>query len=1016
MTDPAAPFTLGRFQCVDRLGVGAMGEVWRARDADLGRWIALKILKNTDEEELARFKREAQVAARLSHPNIAATYMVGEADGRHYIAMQLIEGRTLRAMKKPDPRDAARWVRDAALAVDYAHQTGIVHRDLKPENIMVERGTVERSNGGAVERVFVMDFGLARSVHDKSTLTATGVILGTPAYMPPEQARGDAAAIDARSDVYGLGATLYDLLAGRPPFQGPTVYDLVMKVINDEPPPPRGVERELETILLKCLEKDPRQRYPSARALADDLTRWLDGEPIAAHAPSLFYRLRKRVAKRRGIYAAVALAVLAVLAVLAPLLWRASAGRARAEDELRLWERISGVMADAEVYASKGHVKRALARLDEGIAACEAQLRRREFATAHYFVGRLQRLRHRPAEAQRALDRALELDPALGEASLERGLLAVDQYNQTLEQMRWGGRGAAAIEELERAYPELRRLKERAIADLAVPFGHSSYFKQVDRRYGRAVLTLLRGDEPRAKRELEAVVADEPLHWQALVTLAWIAQRAGDHDEAIRHASEAVRNHGGIAAARLTRMISLLAKADNQPRAPDAARWRREALDDMNALVEAWPPQARIFLYRGIAHMFAGGLDAALGDLDRALQLHPENALALATRGDVRFKKGDPDGALRDFDAALRLDPSLPKALVERSALHAARGDAAAAMRDADEVIRRCAGFAHAHYTRGRRWQERGEPERAAADYGRCLELDPRHVGAWIDRGNMRQRLGDLDGAIADRTEAIRLDPYAADAYSNRAASRLRRGDAGGARRDAEEAMRLDPALTHARLVRAEVRLQTGDLDGALDDVASALRGGPTPEAHLTHARVLARRGDRRGALDAYDRAVDLAPRLADLRLDRGGARIDMNDLEGALDDFEEAVRLAPNNARARYQRGVAKGLRGDHAGARADYDEAIRLDPRHVEAYCNRASIRLRVDKDVDGALADCEAALALNPRYAEAYANRGLAHLARGNRDATKADLRKALQVAPPDWPYREAVRKALAELDGE
>jgi serine/threonine-protein kinase len=264
----------GKFVRVVRLGVGAYGEVWKAWDTELSRWVALKFLKQEGGEELARFLREARTAASLSHANIAAIYEIGEAQGHHYIAMQFVDGRTLRGFPRGDRRRIVTIVRDAAIAIEAAHDRAIVHRDLKPDNLMVD----------AAGRVYVMDFGLARPVEKGSGMTASGMAVGTPAYMSPEQARGDVA--EERSDVYGLGATLYDLLAGRPPFDGANLVDLLMAVVEREPVAPRrldpALEPELETIVLKTLEKDPAKRYPSMRALRDDLDRWLRGEPIEA--------------------------------------------------------------------------------------------------------------------------------------------------------------------------------------------------------------------------------------------------------------------------------------------------------------------------------------------------------------------------------------------------------------------------------------------------------------------------------------------------------------------------------------------------------------------------------------------------------------------------------------------------------------------------------------------------------------------------------------------------------------
>src|SRR5262245_17530643 len=251
---------VGKFVRVHAIGAGGMGEVWSAWDTELRRWVALKFLNSKSRDEIARFEREAQTAAKLSHPNIAAVYAVGEDSGRPYIALQLIRGRTLAVFPRDDRRVLVEFLRQAALAVHYAHGEGVIHRDLKPHNLMVEGDPAKRHDAKEF-RVYVMDFGLAKEARGESSLSVSGTVLGTPSYMPPEQARGLLNAVDARSDVYALGATLYELLTGRPPFKHENVYELLKQVVEEEPRPLRkvnpSVDADLETVVLRCLEKDP---------------------------------------------------------------------------------------------------------------------------------------------------------------------------------------------------------------------------------------------------------------------------------------------------------------------------------------------------------------------------------------------------------------------------------------------------------------------------------------------------------------------------------------------------------------------------------------------------------------------------------------------------------------------------------------------------------------------------------------------------------------------------------------
>jgi signal transduction histidine kinase len=272
-----------------------MGVVYRARDIALNRLVALKMLRAgrlPRAEELARFRREAMAAAHLQHPNIVAIYDFGEHEGTPYFTMQLIEGADLRrrlAGLLPTPRDAAALLAKLTDAVHYAHQQGILHRDLKPANILIDvRGEPH-----------ITDFGLAHFPQEEGSLTGSGAIAGTPTYMAPEQITGAPPAIGPATDVFALGCILYELLTGRPPFLAGTAQETLRTVLGREPEPPRRLNSQvpvdLEMICLKCLQKEPKKRYPSAEPLADDLRHWLDGEPVTAGPPGLWRRLRRWV-------------------------------------------------------------------------------------------------------------------------------------------------------------------------------------------------------------------------------------------------------------------------------------------------------------------------------------------------------------------------------------------------------------------------------------------------------------------------------------------------------------------------------------------------------------------------------------------------------------------------------------------------------------------------------------------------------------------------------------------------
>jgi WD40 repeat protein/predicted Ser/Thr protein kinase len=390
----------GDYELKAEIAQGGMGIVYRARQVSLDRPVALKMIlpDKLDDDAVRRFRQEAEAAGNLDHPNIVPVYEVGKHEGQHFLSMKLIDGRSLKEALprlRKDCRAAAGLLATVARAVHHAHQRGVLHRDLKPHNILVDRDG----------QPHVTDFGLAKRVDAGRDVTRTGAWAGTPEYMPPEQAAGEFKGLTTAADIYSLGAILYILLTGTPPFQGP--YPAILqRITEDEPARLRAldpsVDPDLETICLKCLDKDPNRRYPSAAALADDLDRWLRAEPITARPASRWERARKWVRRKPAIAALCAAVLLTGAAGLAGVFWQwraalsnAAIARAREQDAIAARNEVS--KANLGLKAARDEAERRRNELSEansGLQAArdEAERQRNEVSKAN--LGLKDALRH----------------------------------------------------------------------------------------------------------------------------------------------------------------------------------------------------------------------------------------------------------------------------------------------------------------------------------------------------------------------------------------------------------------------------------------------------------------------------------------------------------------------------------------------------------------------------------------------------------------------------------------------
>lgn len=418
------------YELEKKIGQGGMGVVYKAYHRSLRRTVALKIITGgglRDEIDIARFHIEAEAAARLDHPGIIPVYDVGEHNGNHFYAMAYVEGPSLSSFvgqdaKKLPPRRTAKIMEQVCRAVQYAHDRAVIHRDLKPANIMLENGEIPR----------LADFGLAKNMHEDDGLTMTGQVMGTPSYMAPEQATGKLDQISNRTDVYSLGATLYALLAGRPPFAGGTMLETIRQVVRADPEPltqiVHAIPQDLQTICEKCLAKNPQDRYASAEEVADDLRRFLDGFPISAR-PLSFWARGWRLCQRHPVESsllAVALTAIIVGSIVS-VNYGIQANQAlhavkRNQQELRSALKKTFVFASEDVLAQEPGMQAARATLLNSAQEYYAQLAeeapddiesQRELADAQFMLAKVQMALKQDDIALATLDDALRTQESI---------------------------------------------------------------------------------------------------------------------------------------------------------------------------------------------------------------------------------------------------------------------------------------------------------------------------------------------------------------------------------------------------------------------------------------------------------------------------------------------------------------------------------------------------------------------------------------------------------------------------
>ncbi|MBI4834856.1 MAG: protein kinase [Planctomycetes bacterium] len=647
----------GNYLIEKKLGTGGMGVVYLAYDSVLKRKVAVKVIGIKGEAAVARFMREAQNNAKLKHPNIVQIYDVDQVDNQYYFTMEYIEGNSLEhtianGISPMEPKTVAKIIRDIASALYYAHTQGLIHRDIKPSNILIDKEG----------KSYLTDFGLAKEQDAMEfSLTLSGAIMGTPYYMSPEQARGEKDKIDPRSDIFSLGATMYYALTGQTPFSGKELYLILEKVVHKEPARPtkwgKHIDRDIETICFKCMEKEASKRYQTAQELSDDLKRYISGEPITARSIGFFEKIYRK--SRRNKIAAIA--VLSTVTVLLALVV------SQAVSEFKRIAQIKDKIAQATELLNQGKydevkiicnnilvlspdnagANKLLQDCENAVNFIRNQQNEKELlrTKAKGILDRVKSL-NVPDDKLRAAFEALDVDPSFGEAWQEIGYIykeigeldsSLDAFNQ-----------AIAIN------PKLAY----------------AYYERANMYY------MLKQDNKKAIEDYEKVLELDPASHLGYFAKGTIELFNNNYDQAIVDFNKALEIKPDYIEAYQNKSFAYMEKNDL-----DAA------VDCLNTIIGINPDAYDIYLNRAGIYMQKGDFVSAINDYSAVLSKIqvPEYYLM---RGQAFMRMPDLNSAINDFTQSIKIKKDFEQGYYSRANAYAQKKDWYNAVNDAELFIK----------------------------------------------------------------------------------------------------------------------------------------------------------------------------------------------------------------------------------------------------------------------------------------------------------------------------------------
>jgi tetratricopeptide (TPR) repeat protein/tRNA A-37 threonylcarbamoyl transferase component Bud32 len=1079
---------------------GGLGEVFVAEDTELHREVALKEIQPEHLDDAAsrgRFLFEAEVTGRLEHPGVVPVYGLGRyADGRPYYAMRFIHGDNLKeairrfheaesSSRDPGERRLAlrellgRFV-DVCNAVAYAHSRGVVHRDLKPANIML----------GKYGETLVVDWGLAKAVGSRqqtegseagaeTTLRTTtgglaatqmGSIIGTPAYMSPEQAAGRLDKIGPASDIYSLGATLFALLTSRAPFAGENRPAVLRKVQIGDFSAPRSenssVPRALNAVCLKAMAVKPEDRYTSAGALAADLEHWLGDEPVAAYQEPLQERARRWARRHKPVVAGLA-ALVAALLVLggggATWLYQQHAA---AEREARTsLDEARQALAGEQYPRAQAAAERAAGRLASGGSAALRQEAEQLLADVA-MVRRMEdaRLAGRQVEWKGDFDWEGR-DRALADAFSAYGLnVEVLNTEEAAQRIAGSAIQAQLVAGLDSWADARERTKQgeserlRAVANRADGDPWRARLRELLGRPDLVTLEALASQENAlaqqpATLELLAMDLVKAGADSAAVSLLRKAQERhpGDfwlnHDlglrlaklkpprpeEAVRYLTAALALRSDSSMVRVDLGYALHRKGDLEgaircystaieinPENFQAYNNMGSVLFDKNDLqgairclriaIDLAPKSARLHYNLGWVLRNKGDLDEAIRCFQTATEIDPKHALAQMNLGDLLRDKGDLDGAIHCFRTVVAMDPKDATTQNNLGCLLKDKGDLDGAIRCLRAAIEINPKDAVPQFNLGQAFVAGGDLERAIGCYRKAIEIDPNFASAHNDLGAALFAKNDLEGAIREWRTAIRINPKDFRAHNNLGAALNAKKDVDGALRCFRAAIEIEPKFAGPHMNLGDLLMNRRDFEGAIRCFRAALDIDPKDAmVHRQLGNALSAKGDLEGAIRSYRTALEINPKLAEVHYDLGHALYGKKDLEGAIRSYRSTIEIEPKHARAHTNLGIALHDKGDLEGAINCYHTALKIDPKLPNAH-NGLGVVLSEKGDLEGAIRCWRSAIEINPKYGMAHENLGMALAAKNDLEGAIRCWRNAIEINPKNALTHENLGVAL------